>query len=219
MMSRYRTKQRYYIAVLAVFIGFVSIGFAAFSETLTISSNVNIKPDASSFRVVFSSSATSLVTTNITGVGSGGAEGGSATINNNGDSPTISDLYAKFTEDGQSVSYTFYVHNAGAYVAYLNDITFNYVDGESKAKVCNAIDSSNTSDSLMAAACNDITLNVSVGGTEATGTMNGIDGNSLDKNAYKPVILTISYASNNNLSDGDFIVEFGDITLTYSSKD
>ncbi len=219
MMTRYRTKQRYILAVLAVFVGFVSIGFAAFSETLIISSNAMIKPDSSAFKVAFSSSSTELATDKISGVGSGGAEGGSATIDNDGDSPTISDLTAKFTDDGQSVTYTFYVRNDGAYTAYLNDITFNYVDGESQAKVCTAIDSTNTTGSLMTAACNDITLTVAVGGVEATGTMNGISEHNLDKSSYETVVVTIAYASNDNLSDGDFTVEFGDITLSYSSKD
>lgn len=219
MLSRYRTKQRYSLAILAVFVSFLSIGFAAFSDTLTISSNAIVKPDSSSFRVVFSSSSTSLLTNSITGEGAGGAEGGTASISNDGDTPTISDLTAKFTSAGQSVVYTFYVHNAGAYTAYLDSITYNQVDGEASSKVCTAIDSSNTTSSLLTAACNDITLTVAVGNTEASGTMSSISGHTLAKNGFEKVVVTISYADNDHLADGDFTVEFGDIGLTFSSKD
>lgn len=218
-MTIYRRKQVLTIVALLVGIFGLSVGFASFSESLTISSSLIVKPDASTFRVVFSSDSNSLQTNDIVGVTSDGAEAGRASIENDGNTPTISDLTAKFTAPGQTVKYTFYAHNKGYYVAYLDSIQYENVVGESQKKVCTATDSENTSSSLLTAACNDISMTVDVGDVSVFGTVRDITGHSLDKDAFEKVVVTISYADNNNRSDGDFIVEFGDVLLRYKSQD
>ena len=220
MIARYRRNRKIYFVLLLICICTMSIGFAAFSSTLTISSNAIVKPDAGAFKVFFSSSGTSFLTNKINGTVVGDAVAGSATINNDGDSPLISNLTATFTGAGQSVKYTFYVYNAGAYDAYLTDIKFNNVDGKSSSKVCTAIDSGSVTNSLMESACNDINVTIDVGtATSVMGTTNGITNHSLGKGIYEKIVVTISYADNSNLADGDFRVEFGDIGLTYSTVD
>lgn len=218
MIARYRRKRKYLMFILLIGIITMSVGFSAFSSELTISSSAIVKPDSSAFRVVFSSSNTQLLTNGVTGTVTGDATAGTATIDNTGDTPTISNLTATFTEPGQSVSYTFYAYNSGAYVAYLTAIKFNNVSGESSAKVCTAIDSNSVSSDLMSSACEDINVTIDVGDTTSVmSSTSGITGHSLGKGIYEKVVVTIEYVNNYNSADGDFTVEFGDIGLSYST--
>ena len=217
MIKRYKRKRNITFVALVVAICIMSIGFAAFSSELNISSNAIVSPNASDFKVVFSSSGTSYLTNKISGVGTGSATGGYASIDNSGDTPIISDLTASFTGPGETVTYEFYVYNIGAYVAYLREVKFNNVNGESSNKVCSAIDSSSVTNSLLESACNDISVSISVGNDTFGGSNSNIYNHGLNKSSYEKVVVTISYASNDNRSDGDFKVEFGDIGLTYST--
>ena len=219
MITRYRRNRNLLLFILVGAVLFMSVGFAAFSSELTISSSAIVKPDASAFRVVFSSSGTQYLTNDVSGSRTGDATAGKAVIANDGDSPTIKNLTATFTGPGESVKYEFYVYNSGAYIAYLTDIKFNNVDGESLPKVCTAIDSSSVTETLMNNACNDISVTVDIGDNSVTNSTSMISGNSLDKNAFKKVTVTIKYEDNGNSSDGDFKVEFGDIKFTYSTVD
>ena len=97
------------IAIIAVVVAVIglSVGFAAFSNTLTIKSSANVTPSATDFDVNFSNSNTAEQAGDVTGVGTNNATGDTATIDNT-DSPTISGLKANFTEPGQTVTYSFY---------------------------------------------------------------------------------------------------------------
>ncbi|HIS91174.1 MAG TPA: hypothetical protein IAC20_05940 [Candidatus Faecisoma merdavium] len=208
------------IAVVALCVAVVglTLGFAAFSNTLTISSDANVTPDASTFNVDFSSSDSSLATDPIVPVKNPSSlVAGEGTINNTSN-PTVSGLSATFKEPGQKVTYTFYARNVGEYVAYLNSINFNNVASGSTPKKCTAGDGS--TDALVQAACDDITLSVKVGSeSETTGSLSSISGHSLAKNASEEIIVEIEYNAGGDRADGDFTVEFGDITLVYSSVD
>lgn len=217
MLKRYKRRRLLMFVMLVVAICFMSVGFAAFSSELTISSSAIVKPDSSDFRVIFSSSGTSYLTNKIAGVGTGDATGGSASIDNAGAIATISDLTASFTGPGESVTYEFYAYNIGAYVAYLREVKFNNVSGESSSKVCSAIDSSSVTSSLLESACNDISISIDVGGDTFGSSNSSVSGHSLGKGAYEKVVVTINYSDNENAADGDFKVEFGDIGLTYST--
>lgn len=219
MSKRYKKNRTFTLVMLLVGICFMSIGFSAFSSELNISSSAIVSPNASDFRVVFSSSGTSYLTNKISGVGTGNATGGYASIDNSGDTPIISDLTASFTGPGESVTYEFYAYNIGAYVAYLREVKFNNVSGESSNKICSAIDSSSVTSSLLESACNDINISVNIDSTEFSGTDNNISGYRLGKNIYEKVVVTINYSDNGNAADGDFKVQFGDIGLTYSTVD
>ena len=208
------------IAIIALIVAVLglTIGFAAFSSTLNISSSANVKPNAETFKVLFSSSNTSLETEKITGktTATSGVTVGEASIVNTGTTPTISGLTAGFTEPGTSVTYEFYVHNAGEYEAYLKSINYANVNGKNNPKVCTAVDTENTTSSLVSKACEDITLTVKVGEQTVTGTETNMNQLLIRKN-FTPVTVTINYADNGNRADGDFNVEFGDISFTYIS--
>ena len=208
------------IAVVALCVAVVglSLGFAAFSNSLTISSDANVKPDASTFNVDFSSSESDLATDSIVPVKEpSNLVAGEATIDNS-TNPTVKGLSATFTKPGDKVTYTFYARNVGEYVAYLNSINFNNVLSGSTPKKCTA--GEGTTDSLVQAACDDITLSVKVGSeSEVTGTNGSITGHTLAKNTSETIIVEIEYAAGGDRADGDFTVKFGDISLVYSSVD
>ena len=212
------------IAVIALFLGVVGItlGYAAFTSTLVISPSAEVTPNTSNFSVVFSSSSSSLVTSDVEPSFTPtpqptGLDASDATINNTGN-PTISNLHATFTEPGQSVSYRFYAYNAGQYIAYLNAITF------SGSITCTAksVESPATpaTQSLVNSACNGISISVKVGSEDATTSSLGasdIDTHSLSVGGFDQVDVVITYAANSQIADGDFDVTLPSITLTYDS--
>ena len=121
-----RNKQGISIAALVVAIIGLSVGFAAFSNTLTIRSSADVHPDPSNFRVVFSKSTSSALAGNVSPDSS--TYGTTANINSS-DLTILENLHATFTEPGQSVTYplnsdTLYVYNAGTYRAQLTGIEF-----------------------------------------------------------------------------------------------
>lgn len=208
------------IAVVALCVAVVglTLGFAAFSNSLKIESSANVKPDASTFNVDFSSSESALETNPITAVlQPGELTAGTATINNVG-SPTISGLSVEFTSPGQKATYTFYARNEGEYTAFLKSINYANVASGNSPRKCTATDGAD--DALVQAACDDITLSVKVGNEAAvTGTKDSISGHSLNVKTGETIVVEIEYAAEGDRADGEFSVEFGDISLTYSSVD
>jgi len=200
------------IAVLLVAVLALGIGFAAFSNTLTISSSASVTPDADTFKVVFSSSGTSVV--------EGGVSASTnttpnvapdATIDNTTGDPTITGLKATFTAPGQEVQYKFYVANIGEYDAYLEKIDFENATGASIFKTCTA--GTGTDATMVANACNGISAEVKIGGK----TSDEAVGKMLSKGLYQEVVVTLKYESGSARADGPFSVAFGNIKLTYTS--
>ncbi|MGM9879174.1 MAG: hypothetical protein ACI31R_04035 [Bacilli bacterium] len=216
MERRDKTKLIAVIALVVAIVG-LSVGFAAFSNVLTIKSSATVNP-TNTFSVVFSSSNTALETNPVSAVTTGDVQSTTDATISNGSSPTISNLSATFTEPGQKATYTFYAHNNGEYDAYLNSITYANLDGKTTNKVCTK--GTNTTDSLVQTACNDIVVKLQAGSeAETTGSVANISGHSLLKTAYEPIVVTIEYLTGGARADGDFTVAFGDITLDYSSAD
>lgn len=210
------------IAIVALLVGIVglSIGFAAFSRDLNISSGGVVTPDASTFKVQFSNSESTYgQDSNLVVTPNNETYGDVASISAV-DNTTITNLNAKFKLPGDSVSYTFYVHNTGLYDAFLKSITFAAVSGSDKVKVCN-YDANNTSADMAEAACASINISVQVGeGTNsvtASSTSLNISTHKLEKGKYEKVVVTISYTDHSAVADGDFNVQFGDIKLHYST--
>lgn len=208
------------IAIVALCVAVIglTVGFAAFSNLLTISSEASVKPDASTFKVVFSSSDSSLSTSPIIPVKSPDSIIAKNGIINNSSTPTISGLSATFTQPGDKVTYTFYARNEGEYDAFLNNINFNNVSGDSTSKKCTA--GYETTESLVQAACDDIILSIKVGNeSEVTTSQSSITDHLLSKSGSEEIIVEIEYTAGGSRADGDFTVEFGDISLTYGSVD
>lgn len=216
-MEKQRSSKIVAIVALCVAVVGLSLGFAAFSNTLTISSSANVKPNASTFNIDISSSASSVATSAVTPTKNPTTlTATSATLDNTSD-PTIKGLSATFTEPGQDVTYTFYVHNVGEYIAYLNSITYANATGGNSPIVCTA--GSGTDATLVANACKGISLTVTVGGVEVTGSKADISSHSLAIDGHETLTVKLAYASDAARADGDFTVAFGDVTLTYDSVD
>ena len=216
------TKMLAVIALIVAVVG-LSVGFAAFSNTLTISSSATVNT-TNNFYVWFSSSSSALATDPVSGQITPndpvptGVSATSATISNaDPKAPTITNLGATFTQPGQSVKYEFYVMNQMDYSAFLRQIEFLNVSGASATKTCTA--ASGTTQSLVDSACTGISLSVKVG-SMANGvvtTTNVGSNNELVNSTPQKVTVVISYAPESATADGDFNVSFGNVRLHYSS--
>ena len=206
------------IAIVALCVAVIglSVGFAAFSNRLTISSSANVTPDMNDFDVNFSTVNTTETAGTVSGTPSNDLVTAEDATINNADAPTITNLKANFTAPGQSVTYSFYAHNAGEYIAYLKSVDYENIS-EGVTKVCTAAEG--TSEDMVRAACNSISVTVKVGSDSFAGTQSSISSHSLAIDDYEPVEVKIEYAAAGTRADGDFSVEFGDIALTYSSVD
>ena len=101
------------IAALAIVVSVLglSLGFAAFSNTLTIKSEALVQPSENLFNIDFVGGSGGVVTPVVDNTVPG-ATATNATIGSdaNGNS-VIENIKATFTEPGQSVSYTFSTSN------------------------------------------------------------------------------------------------------------
>lgn len=203
------------IAIIALLVGVVglSIGFANYSATLKISDTSATvgAGSADDFKVVFSTKNDSVDRTNDNINSSVTGDAVAKTDNATIAETTISGLSANFTESGQSVTYTFYVHNTGKFLAYLRSLTIG-------SKTCTA--TPGTTQSLVDEVCSSINMSVKVGTEEVTSTsVNNITGHSLAKGANETVVITMTYSESESATDGDFIVNFGQISLNYNYVD
>ena len=200
------------IAVVALIVAVVGlgIGFAAFTSTLTISANATVTPSASTFNVAFD---TAYGTKGITCTPTGATMSGTPTVA----ATAITGIKAAFTEPGQKVVCTAQVKNTGEYAAYLKSVTFSKT-----APACTKTADGGATESLVTAACSSISMTVKVGTdtnlAALTATKTGITGHSLAKTTGSEVItLTLEYASGGARADGAFTVDFGNISLLYST--
>jgi len=235
-MEKGRSSKIIAIVALCVAVVGLSLGFAAFSSNLVIKSNAEVKPDASTFNVDFSTTEGSIVagtvagTVESTAVDALGAKilptAGDATIDNSEVDSVIKDIKATFTTPGQTVTYTFWAHNGGQYDAYLNSVVFSNAIGKATADAETETDlgafkyctpGTGTDASMVAAACENISLSVKVGNDTFTSAAANLSAaHQLLKGTSEPVVVTITYTGT-ALADGDFTVYFGDITLGYDS--
>ena len=224
-MKRDKTSEIMTIIAICVGVLGLSIGFSAFSQTLTISSSAEVVPNLDDFKVEFSTrsdeTSTDPVVPTVTGTADG-ASATNATIDTDENNLLIKNLHAVFTKPGQKAEYTFYSKNTGKYLAYLNSVAYANVTGKNSTKVCTP--KYETGDNavtvtLMNAACNDIRVTVSAGGTLFTESVADINSHTVAVGDSETIIVTIEYLDNNHLADGPFDIAFGDITLAYSSID
>ena len=197
------------IAVLSI-----TIGFAAFSTNLRVTSNASVTPDSSTFSVKFSKVSNSIQEGNNYPVVPISGNGYGAIITNSSN-PTIGDLHANFTSVGQSTVYEFYAVNTGEFDAYLTDINFLNIEGKSVTKECTP--GANATQSLVNTACQGINIKVNIAGFGDANTNREVKGHKLTKGTSEKITVTISYES--GAVDGSFSVDFGNISLTYSSVD
>ena len=204
-MEKTRKMKKTILLVLLLVVVGLSIGFAAFSSNLTIRSSATVKPDASTFKVVFSASATESVGGSVVTDGNY-ASGGTFDAN----TTTLEGLTATFTEPGQVATWEIYSFNAGAYDGYLNTVTLGEITCSAKT---------GTTDSMVQEAAKGIKLKVSAGDAIYDATTEGISGHILEQGKGEKIVVTLTYQAGSAIADGDFEVSIGDIKLGYDSVD
>ena len=222
------TKRISALAIVVSVLG-LSLGFAAFSNTLTIKSEALVQPNKNLFNIDFVGDSGGSVAPVIDNTVPG-ATATNATIGSdaNGNS-VIENIKATFTKPGQSVSYTFNTSNSGSFKAYLKSISFSNASLGDSFKLCSKVTegketSEQATDALVASACSGINLTLTLGSENFTddAVRTGFavpTAHDLDVSASEQVVVTITYAANSAQADGEFTVKFGDITLLYSSVD
>ena len=221
-MERDRNAKILAIIALTVAVIGLSIGFAAFSQTLTIQSSADVKPDESEF-----TSNVKFTTTAGLESGTVEAETSEATAETaNLEATKITGINVHFTKTGQSATYKFKVKNTSPYDAYLRSITFKNVTNApiECAKVTHSGESEKDAlDDDVATSCKGIKVTVTVGGHEYTQSDAGITGHKLVKSTgSEDASVKIEYSAvsgDKPMADGDFNVSIGDIELKYASRD
>ncbi len=209
------------VVALVLAVASLSIGFAVYSSTLTISSSATVTPDKEDFDMNFTPDESGEPGDNNippkTKVPDE-LDADDAVIDNSGENPKITGLHANFTAPGQSVTYEFYISNDSAYDAYLNSIIYsNAVSGNAFRK---CTPSSSGSNPLVQAACEAINVKVKAGEyQEVNGSQSEITGQKLQKDTTQKITVTIEYSAEGPRTDEKFDVTFGDITLTYGTAD
>lgn len=202
-MEKERKNKKIILIILLILILLLSVGFAVFTVKLKIQSTASVSPDPNSFKVVFSSSLTSSLKGQP--VYAGKAEGGAFEK----DATTISGLNANFTAPGQTATWKFYAYNDGEYDAFLNKVTLGEIscvpDGADPAKV--------------AEAQKGLNIIISVGGEMYVKTNDNINSHKLPKGTGEEIVVILQYLAGSAVTDGDFNVTIGDITLDYNSAD
>jgi len=203
---------------LIISIVFLTIIFAMYSSSFVIQNNANVKPNTHAFNVVFSSTSSGILPSVIVPIKSSDDIIAGNAVFDNTKSPIIKGLYARFTEPGQSVTYTFYAYNSGPNRAYLKSIIYSNVFSFYSTKVCIA---RNPKDQISVnSVCRGIYLKIKVGNEQETnGSVASISNHILPKNTSEKITATIIYDKNAGIPTGPFDVKFGDITLLYSSVD
>lgn len=242
-MERKRRNNAVTIIALILTVTGLTIGFAAYSTSLNITSDADVKLDADAWKVGFSIEDDAITQGSVMGILTGGLLGDdTGTLNLSQFVISQGSNAVLHTTNGSKVEYDFYVVNAGDLDAYLNSITVGtlncaYITGQSTT-----IDDGHTTitpgtinDEISSNDCATMftaTLDIGTGTTVKTNGQTQTSGfasaNKLPKKngsalSYVPVKLTIAYNSNSygtltNAPLGDFTVSISDSTIIYGTS-
>lgn len=224
-----QNRQSKIVAILAICVSVVglTLGFAAFSNALTISSSATVSPDKEDFKIVFSANEDPNVEDYVVEpILSGGATADPITLIN-GDVPAIPEINAVLTGPDQSVIYEIYAHNKGQYTAYWKELIISAVGDTGKTIVCTPAEGSGATDSLVQKACEYINMQF----YDASDTeLADFDDNKFNislgsmpqaKNTTFKFYIIISYyhVKDHDVgrADGLFDVAFGKVQMNYST--
>ncbi len=241
-MERQKSGKVIAIVALLFAVAGLSLGFAAYSTTLNITSDADVKLDADSWKVGFSTVNSAITPGTVTGTLTGSETGDAAgTLNLTQFVISQTNNATLHTTDGSKVEYNFYIVNDGELDAYLNSVTVGHLsceyltgtnstrdDGHTTITPGTGTISQTTCETLFTATL-DIgngTTTKTTGQTQTTGFAND---NKLAKPAgtptYVPAKLTIAYnngsistLTSENTPSGDFKVSLGDSTVVYGTS-
>ncbi len=215
-MEKDRSTKMIAIVALIVAIFGLSLGFAAFSKNLDITSAATVKGDESRFSVKFSTNEENTSSGSVTPTLNPDKTDGFTASNADLADTTVSNLKATFTngKGEQKATYTFYIRNDGELDAYLKKVSF----AQEKPQCSTSASENKADETLVTSACEDVSVKITVDDQSYTSTNNQITDASLPKSQNKKVTVELDYNDTHPI-DGDFDVTFGSITLTYSSSD
>ena len=223
------------IVALVLAVAGLSVGFAAYSSVLNISSNANVQVDGSNWSVGFSSDGTNmapLVTNTAPTIN------GTTASQNNGSAKLMKYTFYQneaptlAPADGSKVEYSFYVLNDGDIDATLDSINFGsltctYVSTgsdrllEEDESNPGAYATPNSSASTISECADMFDVSLTFGTGQDAVTYGPSDTSfdvDLDAGDDIPVVLTIEASGDNpNVLDGDFTVELGSTTVNFKS--
>ena len=202
-----------YVAIVALIVAIIgiSVGFAAYSSALQIKAGADVNyggGGGSLFTLGLSTATNSLTNGSVTPTVVG-ATADAATLNTN----IIQGISVHFTATGQKATYTFYGVNTSSFIGYLNSVVMG-------SKTCAAYSGNGNPASVgVADACDDIIFTVTAGTADYTETNNNINSHQLNAGGYETIKVEIEYIDGGAVADGDFTVDFGTTSLTYSTVD
>ena len=228
------------IVALVLAITGMSLGFAAFSSTLTISSSATVTPNSDDFKVVVYGAVTQEETTredffttgpNMANWSSSyavafdtdnvGINETNAVINNA--NFTVSNMSSGFTEPSYSyIDYYYLIKNEGAYGAYISIPDYlkeKYLSGEHMG-TCTAGDGA--TEELVQDACQSVFGSIFyVKSSDGTNISNYLvdsteDDYLIEPNDFVLVRFAIGYEGPER-ADGPFSVKFDDFKITFST--
>ena len=187
------------VAALIISIVAIGIGFAAFSETLTINGNASVQ--TSSWKVKFSELGTATLTGTATEV----------------TAPTLSDTTietynATFKTPGDSVSYKIKVSNTGSYDAKITTATISVPTCTGKADAATAEEDATK-------VCDKLTYTLVYDTDDASAGQAVAVGDTLKHGETRPMVLTLKYAEFTDaalLPAADVAISNLGVTLVYS---
>lgn len=202
-MEKSRKAKKSILIVLLLLVIGLTIGFAAFISELTISSSATVEGNAQNFKVAFSESETEIT-------GNTATTAGNATAGGTFSGTALTGLKANFTAPGQTATWTVYAYNDGQFDAFLNDVTIGTITGTA---------GEGTTQSYVDEAVKGISVSVTVADDNYTQTATDVDGHKLEQGKGEAIVVTLAYAADSAIADGDFTVNIGDIKLNYESVD
>lgn len=227
-MEKNRSSKIVALIALVIAVVGITLGFAAFSNTLTISSSASVKPNADEFKLMIygltdSSELSNIVsgqspdfskwsTTSIMPADySNGVEASDAIVNNT--DFTISNIAVDFVEPATYAKYIFAIKNEGEYDAYMD---FSSYGTSVIGKTCTA--GEGTTQTLVDEACEEMFL----GGELFDSSFQSINITGSYKIAvgdYLYIRLDVRYIGSDSTAraDGPFSVKFDDIKVDFST--
>ncbi len=220
-MEKNRQIKMMFIVALVLSVTAMTLGFAAFSTTLNISSSASVTPNSDDFKVqIFGINGDNVVP--IVYQSTTGSTNGYISD----DGMFITGINVVLSKPGDQVSYSFIAKNTGKYDAYIEKFRGTKIGTDGKLFKCTSAVSNGISDDLLEEACNSIHLTYGVYDYETGESMLSYEqqGNGIKISPGESIIvgLTYKYEESGVYADGDFNVEIGDlyidVTSAYVSK-
>ena len=205
-----------FIVALVLAVTAMTLGFAAFSTTLNISSSASVTPNSDDFKIkligIDGDNKFNVLESTVSG-----NEG--AVISDDG--LYVSGIRAKLSKPGDYVRYHGLIENNGEYDAYFVGARLNKIGDTESSKKCVSTGDNPVSAELLESICGNILVSYGIyeydenSGEIFNDIMNL--GDVLEKGKKYFIHFTIKYKDVAPYADGDFEVIFGDAQLIFSS--